>query len=189
MGDLRQVSAGGGQCTITAERRNTPSGRSYASACIATYGTFAQKYGIFEARIRYPKGAGVWPAFWLLAEGSKQTPPEIDIFEAYPGPGAGSSGTSVAVFSNHYGGGVQYIPWDAGNDLSGDWHVWKLDWSPDGLILKVDGTKVGTLAGHVPNVRMYPIITLALGAPGYRVDGSTASSLRMDIDYLRVYAN
>ena len=25
------------------------------------------KYGIFEARIKFPKGIGTWPAFWLLS--------------------------------------------------------------------------------------------------------------------------
>jgi hypothetical protein len=35
---------------------------------------------------------------------------------------------------------------------------------------------------------MYPILNLAIGATGYRIDGSTPASLDMDIDYLRVYA-
>jgi hypothetical protein len=32
MGDLRQLSVGGGLCTIRAERHATPSGRAFASA-------------------------------------------------------------------------------------------------------------------------------------------------------------
>jgi hypothetical protein len=188
MGDLRQVSAANGFCTITAERRSTPSGRAYASAALSTYGTFSQKYGAFEARIRYPKGAGVWPAFWLLNGPPSGTLPEVDIFEAYPGPGTGSSGTSVAVFSNHYSGGTQYKAWDAGSALTGSWHVWRYEWTPDSMIVRVDGAKIATLTGHVPDVRMYPILNLAIGATGYRIDGSTPASLDMDIDYLRVYA-
>ncbi|MEO8273864.1 MAG: glycoside hydrolase family 16 protein [Chloroflexota bacterium] len=188
MGDLRQVSAGNGYCRITADRRSTPSGRAFASAALSTYNTFAQRYGVFEARIRYPKGPGMWPAFWLLAEGSKQTPPEVDIFEAYPGPGTGSSGADVAVFSNHYSGGTQYVAFDGGSDLTGAWHIWRFEWTPDAMVLRLDGVKVGTLTGHVPTVRMYPIINLALGAPGYRIDGSTPDLAFMDIDYLRVYA-
>ena len=188
LGNLSQVSVENGYCRLQAERRSTPSGRAYASACLATYGTFAQKYGVFEARIRYPKGAGVWPAFWLLAAGSKQTPPEVDIFEAYPGPGTGSSGTSVAVFSNHYPGDVQYVAFDSGADLTGAWHVWRLEWTSAALELKLDGRTVGRLTGHVPNVAMYPILNLALGAPGYRVSSTTPDVLNMDIDYLRVYS-
>jgi hypothetical protein len=59
MGDLRQVSVANGLCSITAVRMSTPSGRMYASAAMATYGTFAQRYGTFEARIRYEwRGGG-----------------------------------------------------------------------------------------------------------------------------------
>src|SRR5205814_987997 len=154
----RQVSVANGFCTISAVRRSTPSGRAYASAAISTYGTFSQKYGTFEARIRYPKGAGVWPAFWMLNGAPSGTLPEVDIFEAYPGPGTGSSGTSVAVFSNHYSGGTQYTAWDAGSALTGSGHVWRYEWTPDSIIVRVDGAKIGTLTGHVPIVRTYPIL-------------------------------
>ena len=33
---------------------------------------------------------------------------------------------------------------------------------------------------------MYPILTFAMGAPSYRVDATTPSTLKMDIDYVRV---
>ena len=76
MADLRQVSVANGLCTITAQRMTTPMGRPYASACFATFGTFAQTYGTWEARLRYPAGQGVWPAFWLLPVGQKGPYPE-----------------------------------------------------------------------------------------------------------------
>jgi len=41
--------------------------REYTSARLKTEKLFAQKYGKFEARIRIPKGQGMWPAFWMLA--------------------------------------------------------------------------------------------------------------------------
>ncbi len=193
MGDLRQVSVANGLCSITAVRKTTPSGRMYGSAAMATYGTFAQRYGTFEARIRYPKGAGVWPAFWLLSEGTVATPPEVDVLEARPGPGLtpvnGSAGTDVAIATNHYAGGSpQYTVWDAGTDLTTGFHVWRLEWTPLALVVKVDGTQIATLTGHVPTTAMYPIINLAIGATGYRADGTTPSSLTLDVDYIRVYA-
>jgi len=40
--------------------------KEYTSARLKTYGKFEQKYGRFEARIKIPKGQGMWPAFWLL---------------------------------------------------------------------------------------------------------------------------
>ncbi len=38
----------------------------YTSTRLKTKGLFAQAYGRFEARIRIPRGQGVWPAFWML---------------------------------------------------------------------------------------------------------------------------
>ena len=38
----------------------------YTSARLKTQRLFAQAYGRFEARIRIPRGQGLWPAFWML---------------------------------------------------------------------------------------------------------------------------
>ncbi|HEV8074361.1 MAG TPA: glycoside hydrolase family 16 protein, partial [Candidatus Acidoferrum sp.] len=42
--------------------------REYTSARLKTGKLFTQKYGKFEARIRIPKGQGMWPAFWMLGD-------------------------------------------------------------------------------------------------------------------------
>ena len=48
---------------------------------------FSQRYGYFEMRARLPRGAGTWPAFWLLTEQAytDKTVPrgEIDVMEVY----------------------------------------------------------------------------------------------------------
>lgn len=55
----------------------------YESGVLRSKKTF--KYGYFEARVKAPKGIGVWPGFWLNsdadADGKTQWPPEIDIYE------------------------------------------------------------------------------------------------------------
>jgi beta-glucanase (GH16 family) len=38
----------------------------YTSARLITKGKFDQKYGRFEARIKIPRGQGMWSAFWML---------------------------------------------------------------------------------------------------------------------------
>lgn len=191
LGDLRQVSVASGICTITAERVATPSGRPYVSAAIGTHGTFAQRYGTFEVRIRYPGGQGIWPAFWLLEQRSAiTTPPEIDVFEAYPGkPGfGGQAGPNVVVSSLHYRGGTHYFFHDHGSDMTAGFHTHRMTWSPDLLVFSVDGVETGRITNHVPDVAMYPIISLAVGAEGYRADERTPPVATMDIDYLRVWA-
>lgn len=74
---------------------------------------FYQKYGYFEARLKLPRGLGVWPAFYLYSSDTGYYPtdtvwlrPEIDIMEAYPGGGVdGGWGTSDLRPTN-YGGTV-----------------------------------------------------------------------------------
>jgi len=40
--------------------------RDYTSARLKTLGRFSQAYGRFEARIKIPRGQGIWPAFWMM---------------------------------------------------------------------------------------------------------------------------
>lgn len=192
LGHLGQVTVAHGYATITAERKATPSGRPYASASMDTYGSFGQLYGSFESRIRYPKGQGVWPAFWLLPVGQRAPYPEIDVFEAYPappGPGGGS-GVGTIIQTVHYAGETTslYTVVVPVPDMTLDWHVHRIEWSPAAIVFKVDGVETSRQTTHIPTVPMYPILTLAMGAPGYRVDATTPSIVRMDIDYLRAWA-
>ena len=132
-GDLRQVTVADGICTITAERATTPSGRPFTSAAMSTNGTFAQLYGTFEIRVRYPDGHAMWPAFWLLKPGlAVQPPPEIDVFEAYPGkPAADGHGGSSIVFSTlHYARGSHSFVYDHGSNMTTDFHTHRLTWTP-----------------------------------------------------------
>ena len=99
-----------GICTIKIEQRdclntdrlgrNGPA-QKFASGAFTSFDKFTQTYGYFEARIRMPKtrGAGVWPAFWVLPDRGRNFPDkvrtsymtqengrgmEIDIFEFMP---------------------------------------------------------------------------------------------------------
>ena len=73
-----------GMLNITA-RNEQYMGKSYTSARILTKGKFEKKYGRIEARIKLPRGKGLWPAFWMLGANSDTvTWPlcgEIDIME------------------------------------------------------------------------------------------------------------
>lgn len=63
----------------------------YTSARLKSQGLQEFQYGRIEARIRVPKGAGTWPAFWMLGSGFEEDSPdpakqwpnigEIDIME------------------------------------------------------------------------------------------------------------
>lgn len=189
LGDTSQCTVAGGVLTITANKVSSTGSHDWASACIGTKGTFSQLYGNFEARIKYPNAKGVWPAFWLLEDGLNTSPPEIDILEAYPGDVGAIGGPNFMSTALHYGGaGPDYFIYNHGSDLTGAFHVYRMDWQPSGFTFYVDGAVSGTLPStHDPGVPMYPILNLALGATGARASGATPSTLTMEVDYLRVW--
>ena len=63
---------GNGNMVITARRENPANYQchygtcQYTSARLLTADRFTQTYGRYEARIKIPRGQGIWPAFWML---------------------------------------------------------------------------------------------------------------------------
>jgi hypothetical protein len=194
MGDMRQISMGGGNCTITAERKPTPSGRPWASGLMSTHDRFSQAYGRFEIRAKLPKGQGLWPAFWLLPQATFHGPPEIDVLEAWTNPiGTPPIDADDVQAAVHYGS--SYNPdlfhqvWHNGPDFTLDFHTYAIEWRPGVIKFIVDGVERGQITQNVPSVPMYLIVNLAVGSNwGGRPDETTPSPSHMLIDYMRVYA-
>lgn len=166
-------------------RRQSMGGMPYTSGMVASYGKFSQKYGRFEIRTKFPKGKGLWPAFWLLPT-SKSWPPEIDILELL-----GHDPTCV-YFTNHWRAESGSVPNQQGRlrgpDFSHDFHTFTLVWKPDVLIWSVDGVEQFRTREHVPQEPMYLLANLAVGGdwPGFP-DASTPFPSQMEIDYIRVW--
>jgi beta-glucanase (GH16 family) len=195
---------GNGNMVITARREN-PAGYQchygtcqYTSARLLTADRFTQTYGRYEARLKIPRGQGLWPAFWMLGTGSAGWPGngEIDIMEnigrepntvygTLHGPGY-SGGTAI---SSSYS-----LP--GGQAFADAFHTFTVDWAPDSMTWYVDGIQyarktAADLRGN-PWVYDHPffmIMNVAVGGywPGYP-DGSTVMPQQMLIDYVRVYA-
>jgi beta-glucanase (GH16 family) len=131
---------------ITARCSADPCGKrdgSITSARITTQKLFEQKYGRFEARIRLPEGAGLWPAFWMIGanveEVSWPASGEIDIMEnvgrepervfaTVHGPGY-SAGNSI---SNE-------LDLPEGETFADDFHIFAVEWDPARITFSVDG--------------------------------------------------
>jgi len=171
----------------------------YTSARINTRGKFEQLYGRFEARIKLPRGQGLWPAFWLLGNNIDTVGwphcGEIDIMEqigreprtvygTIHGPGySGSKGIGK--------------PYTLPTDFADAFHVFALEWEPGELRWYVDGVlyQTRTPADLPPGARwvfddhpFFIILNLAVGGdwPG-KPDASTRFPQRMLVDYVRVY--
>ncbi|HVG91489.1 MAG TPA: glycoside hydrolase family 16 protein, partial [Alphaproteobacteria bacterium] len=110
-------------------------GRDYTSARLKTQGLFSQAYGRFEARIRVPKGQGMWPAFWMLGDNittaSWPASGEIDIMENIgkePGTVHGSlHGPSSASRTSD---ATAPISLPVGQAFANDFHLYAVEWEP-----------------------------------------------------------
>jgi beta-glucanase (GH16 family) len=174
--------------------------REYTSARLKTEKLFTQKYGKFEARIRIPKGRGMWPAFWMLGDDFHATGwpacGEIDIMENVGSEPAKIHGT---IHGPGYSGddslGAPYaLP--SGN-IADDFHLFGVEWEPKEIRFYVDGhlyetrTPADLPAGArwVFDHPFYLILNVAVGGgwPG-NPDASTKFPQEMLVDYVRVYS-
>ncbi len=207
------VSLAEGVMRITAARADgLPEGRQFTSARIATRDRGFWTYGYFEARMKLPEGAGMWPAFWMLPQPEKgmgtnnryggwAANGEIDIIE-----GRGRLPYEVG-HTVHYGGDPStYLTRPTKLKTSfAEWHTYGLEWRSDHLAWFVDGVEMyrvnntawrtdSPLGQNNPtapfDVPFYIVIDLAVGGNydgGVRPDASFVSA-EMQVDYVRVYA-
>lgn len=145
-------------------------------------------YGVFECRVKLPKGKGFWPAVWMLRSDGK-TRDEIDLFEMVDPTGQHIAMhyhcDAVPDWTNEQG-----IGHNAGVDLTQDFHTVSVDWTKDYIRWYLDGKLIQEFADK-PNIcssPMYIIANLAVGGswPG-DPDSSTAFPQSMLIDYIRVW--
>ncbi|GIF77712.1 discoidin domain-containing protein [Asanoa siamensis] len=194
---------GAGSLVIEA-RRETAGGRDYTSHRMNTGNKFHVQYGRIEARVKVPKGNGLWPAFWMMGADFLTGRPwpyngEIDIMEVL---GRNTLEGYSTLHAPAYNGGAGYgqkYPAPGGVDLANDYHVWAVEWDSKGMTFKLDGTTVfvaskatveATRGPWVFDHPFYVILNLAVGGdfPG-PVDGTTPFPSRMLVDYVRVYQN
>jgi beta-glucanase (GH16 family) len=200
------AETGFGNLVITARKESTKpekgETREYTSARIKTQKLFAQAYGRFEARIKIPKGEGMWPAFWMLGEDIPEVGwpkcGEIDIME--------NIGKEPAdVHASLHGAGVTSKTADLtkkfalpGNPkLADDFHLYAVEWEPKVIRFYIDETNYATFKREEwPHGAAWPfdhkfflILNLAVGGdwPG-SPDAATVFPQQMLVDYVRVYA-
>jgi beta-glucanase (GH16 family) len=190
----------GGQLVIEA-RQESYQGSSYTSARLKTQGKFSWTYGRMEARIKIPRGQGMWPAFWALGTNINSvnwpTCGEIDIMENIgkepalvhgTGHGPGYSGANGI-------GGPYSLPGPGA--FADDYHNYAIEWTTNSIKWFVDNQQYfminpARLPGGTNWVFTAPqfiLLNLAVGGgwPG-NPDGTTVFPQRMTVDYVRVYA-
>lgn len=204
---------GKGNLVVTAQKMKVPAGGGvskdnpylcyYGTACewtsgkITTLGKVGFQYGRIEAKIKMPKGIGMWPAFWLLGSDIQTNPwpacGEIDIVEA---KGASPKMSYGTVHGPGYSGGDGIgglTPLKSFNYST--YNVYAIEWKPDQIRWLVNDKPYFTLnkadVGEkewVFNKEFYLILNVAVG--GYftgEVDPDLTKGT-MSVDWIRAYS-
>ncbi|MFD6888148.1 lectin [Streptomyces sp. NPDC059957] len=203
-GNRNAALDGQGHLAITARRENPANyqcwyGRcEYTSARLNTAGKFTTTYGRVEARMKIPRGQGMWPAFWMLGSDIGQVgwpdSGEIDVMENVGFEPSTVHGTLHGPGYSGTGGiGAGYaLP--GGQAFADAFHTFAVDWSPNAITWSVDGTVYqrrtpADLGGKqwVFNKPFFLILNLAVGGywPG-DPGGSTVFPQQLLVDYVRV---
>jgi len=198
--EVRKEATAGSSCP-----RDPLSGSTtcqYTSARMNTGAAFQFTYGRVEARIKVPKGNGLWPAFWMMGADFLTGRPwpyngEVDIMEVL-GKDVKTSYSTIHAPAYNGGGGIgapYTLPGNA--DFSDDFHTWAADWNSKGITYSLDGRTVFSVdKDQVEQTRgpwifdhpHYMILNLAVGGdwPG-PTDASTPFPSKMLVDYVRVF--
>ncbi len=187
---------GNGNLVITA-RREPYLGRQYTSARLISQGKQSFQYGRIEARMKLPRGRGLWPAFWMLGTdfpqvGWPQTG-EIDIMEFR------GQEPSTVIGTLH---GPGYFGGNARSKaktltlarLDNDFHVYAVEWTAGKIEHFIDGelyftsTPADVNGPWVFDKPFFLILNVAVGgnfvgAP----DAITTFPQQLVVDYVRVY--
>jgi len=174
--------------------------RNFTSARLRTQESFSQAYGRFEARIKIPAGAGLWPAFWMLGNNIKSVGwpscGEIDIMENI---GKESSIVHGTIHGPGYSAAKSIsAPYTLNGErrLADDYHLFAVEWEPNAIRFYVDNDLYATRTpadlpsgtNWVYDHPFFILLNLAVGGnwPG-PPDATTSFPASMLVDYVRVY--
>ena len=173
-------------------RKETFMGADYTSASLVTDGKKSWTYGKIDARMKLPKGQGMWPAFWMLGQNIHTVGwpecGEIDIMEHINNEDL-LHGTLHWFNEKHVSSGGT-TPCDVTK-----YHDYSIEWDKESVRLFMDGNKYwevnikdginSTEEFHKPH---YIIFNLAIGGDWPKnPDATTVFPDTMYVDYVRVY--
>lgn len=175
--------------------------KSFTSARLKTQGRFSVSYGRIEARMKLPRGQGIWPAFWMLGDthATAGWPEcgEIDIVEVLGHETHKLYGT---VHGPGYSGGkgvTGSITLPAGPTLADAYHVYAIEWSPGRIDWLLDGKVYHTVTPKslpsggrwvFDDAKYFLLLNLAVGGrwPGYP-DATTQFPQELRVDWVKVF--
>lgn len=174
----------------------------YTSASLTTRGKHEWRYGRFEMRAKIDTRPGLWPAWWTLGAVHAESRPrwpacgEIDIMEYFDGDLLANACWAKEGRGQNWDVTRKPLVEFKDKDWADKFHVWRMDWTEDAIMLYVDGELMNTVAisqtlnpdGSNPFRRPhYMIVNLALGGTRGGDPSATEFPARYEVDYIRVY--
>ena len=163
-------------------------GKAYGGACLHTKGTFAQRFGYWEVRLRAAAGPGLHSAFWGKPA-SEAWPPELDVEEI------GGNRPDEVMMTVHWrdaGGHRQKNERWRGEDFSARFHTIGAEWSPEATVWYVDGVERARIADGGPEMAaqgpFYALLDLQVGLSGaVQPSAVTPFPATQLVDYVRIW--
>ncbi len=190
---------------LVIEAHKDDMGQAWTSARLTTRGKISFVYGRIAFRARVPKEKGNWAAGWTLGDNyidefSWPYCGEIDILESVGYEMDDATGDGIAHASAHCGAyyfklGNQPTGTIPVKNMNEEFHIYAIDWSPEGMTASVDGVEYFTYDDTSSDLS-WPfdkpqniILNLAMGGGWGGLMGmdESVTSQRFIVDYVRVY--
>jgi len=184
--------------------KETDGEREYTSTRLITYGRQSWQYGMFEFRVRLPKGKGSWPVVWMLSDAIRTGTHwpkcgEIDIIEH---TGKQENRLLFSLHSerhNHQRTDTKkYTEVGEYAGVCEEFHDYSMEWTPEFIEFYVDGISTcrfqksddledQTESSWPFDQSFYLILNIAVGGSlGGEVDEASLPYV-MEVGHVRVY--
>jgi beta-glucanase (GH16 family) len=202
--DPANIGVANGSLTLSATKLPSPApcgwfSTPYRSGMVFTGNKFAQTYGRFEVRGRFPKGIGFASGFWMWPRDSAygQQSGEIDIAEHY-GAYPGLVAPSIHIIDPNGGGERGKTSYCNVANPGDQFHKYAVEWTAmGGFRFLYDGVPCMTFSNWSPGGTLtYPqpfdkpffmLLTLGLGWQENSVSDASPFPARFVIDHVRAW--
>ena len=187
-----------GTLKIIARKKNLGD-NNYTSARLITKNRVSWQYGKLEIRAKLPKGRGIWPAIWMLADDCYNLGwpecGEIDIME-HVGYNKDSVFGTIHTKAYNHTIGTQKGKGIFVKDPYTRFHVYAIEWTPEKIEFFLDGKAYLHIPNEKKTVSEWPfdnkfhlLMNVAVGGGwgGQKGVDDTIFPATMEIDYVRVY--
>lgn len=147
----------------------------YTSGLVNTGKSFRQKFGTFEAKIKFHDAHEIQNAFWMV---SKMMVPHINIAKANGKIIVGNAwGDAKDLKKIH-----EYSKKYKRTKFSEDFYIYTMEWRPDQLIWKINGVEVASTRQGVPQEPMYIVFS-----SGLQKEVEIGLPAHMEVDWVRCH--